>query len=146
MYDKSKYSFSSFCTLIPYKLWCSHKPKIQFQNKQGTWTWYSVCLMNIFDVFLASNIWDIDKFPIIMSINFILITNDKTYKGLTVKITSVKRSKINYWKHQIVFVFNLENLSNFYRFLSFLTFKMSMPRVNIFCTTNPSILFLDFAH
>ena len=51
--------------------------------------------MNIFDVFLASNIWDIDKFPIIMSINFILITNDKTYKGLTVKITFVKRSKIN---------------------------------------------------
>ena len=53
--------------------------------------------MNIFDVFLASNIWDIDKFPIIMSINFILITNDKTYKGLTVKITFVKRSKINYF-------------------------------------------------
>ena len=52
--------------------------------------------MNIFDVFLVSNIWDIDKFLIIMSINFILITNDKTYKGLTVKITFVKRSKINY--------------------------------------------------
>ena len=51
--------------------------------------------MNIFDVFLVSNIWDIDKFLIIMSINFILI-NDKRYKGFTVKITFVKRSKINY--------------------------------------------------